>query len=471
MRSASAGRVSVLTKADASESNTGYAQGGIAAAVGDDDSPELHAADTIRAGDGLCDEVAVRVLVEEGPGYVRELLEWGARFDRDADRTPGARTGSGAQRPARAACRRRDRARDRPRALGSASAVCRRSRPFITRWSPSCSSKTARSREWRSSIDPVKRQELRAGATLLATGGAGQVFSETTNPAVATGDGISLAYHAGARVADLEFIQFHPTALNLTGAPRFLISEALRGEGARLVNSRGDAFMTRYHPGGDLAPRDVVARSIVREEERDGGPRFSDARASRRGLRSTAVSDDCGDVRQRRARSRARSAFRSARRRTTSWAASTRTSGAARRLPGLFAAGEVACTGVHGANRLASNSLLEGLVFGARAGAAMQQPRRAAALKSDRRLAAVADVPDPRCQSLAPSPQPRPLSPQPLLDVRDPDVAICGPVQNARRVGGCRPAARIRPQAPPSAPGSSADADSWRRFIWSPSGA
>src|SRR5207245_10812112 len=118
------------------------------------------------------------------------------------------------------------------------------------------------------------RQVVRADATLLATGGAGQVFRETTNPAVATGDGISLAYHAGARLADLEFVQFHPTALKRRGAPRFLISEALRGEGARLVNDRGDPFMTRYHPGGDLAPRDVVARSIVREEEQTGGPVF-----------------------------------------------------------------------------------------------------------------------------------------------------------------------------------------------------
>src|SRR5204862_5850322 len=118
------------------------------------------------------------------------------------------------------------------------------------------------------------RKELRADATLLATGGAGHVFRETTNPAVATGDGVALAYHAGARVSDLEFVQFHPTALNVPGAPRFLISEAIRGEGARLVNASGEAFMRRYHPDGDLAPRDVVARSIVREAAASGGPVF-----------------------------------------------------------------------------------------------------------------------------------------------------------------------------------------------------
>jgi L-aspartate oxidase len=224
---------------------------------------------------------------------------------------------------------------------------------------------------------------VRAGATLLATGGAGQVFRETTNPAVATGDGVALAYRAGARVADLEFVQFHPTALKRAGAPRFLISEALRGEGARLVNSRGEAFMTRYHADGDLAPRDVVARSIVREAGESGGEvfltlahlnavyvreRFPTIASMLRDIGLDLATDPipvgpaahyimggvdtdvCG-----------------------------RTS-----LPSLFAAGEAACTGLHGANRLASNSLLEGLVFGARAAAAMTEPPRAAVLKRDR---------------------------------------------------------------------------------------
>ena len=226
-------------------------------------------------------------------------------------------------------------------------------------------------------------QEVRAGATLLATGGAGQVFSETTNPAVATGDGIALAFQAGARVADLEFVQFHPTALKLAGAPRFLISEALRGEGARLVNSRFEPFMTRYHPDGDLAPRDVVARSIVGEAGKAGGDvfltlahlnatyvreRFPTIAAMLREIGLDLATDPIpvgpaahyimGGV---------------------DTDVSGRTS-----LPALFAAGEVACTGLHGANRLASNSLLEGLVFGARAAQAMLEPPRAAALKPDR---------------------------------------------------------------------------------------
>jgi L-aspartate oxidase len=225
------------------------------------------------------------------------------------------------------------------------------------------------------------RRALRAAATLLATGGAGQVYRETTNPAVATGDGISLAYHAGARVADLEFVQFHPTALKKPGAPRFLISEALRGEGAQLVNGRGEAFMTRYHPGGDLAPRDVVARSLVREEEATG-PVFLtlahlDADFVRR--RFPTIAEMCRRAGLDLARDPVpvgpAAHYIMGGVETDEWG---RTS-----MAGLFAAGEVACTGVHGANRLASNSLLEGLVFGARAGEAMHQPPRTAAMKAN----------------------------------------------------------------------------------------
>jgi L-aspartate oxidase len=379
---AGAGRVLVLTKAEPAESNTGYAQGGIAAAVGDDDSPALHAADTMRAGDGLCDEAAVRVCVGEGPRYVRELIEWGARFDRDPDGRPalGREAAHSVRRVLHAGdATGREIGRvlwERVRTLASVQTI---DHALVT----AVIVDDGRACGVRYVDHAGEAHEVRAGATLLATGGAGQVFRETTNPAVATGDGVALAYQAGARVADLEFVQFHPTALKRAGAPRFLISEALRGEGARLVNSRGEAFMTRYHADGDLAPRDVVARSIVREAGESGGEvfltlahlnavyvrdRFPTIASMLRDIGLDLATDPipvgpaahyimggvdtdvCG-----------------------------RTS-----LPSLFAAGEAACTGLHGANRLASNSLLEGLVFGARAAAAMTEPPRAAVLKRDR---------------------------------------------------------------------------------------
>jgi L-aspartate oxidase len=239
---ASAGRVLILTKAEPAESNTGYAQGGIAAAIGDDDTPALHAGDTIRAGDGLCDEAAVQVLVEQGPAYVRELLAWGARFDRDAGGHP--ELGREAAHSVRRVLHAGDATGrvigrvlwERARALPSIAAI---DHALVTELVV----EQGRVTGVRYSDAAGVSHEVRAAATLLATGGAGQVFRETTNPVVATGDGVALAYDTGARVADLEFIQFHPTALDVAGAPRFLISEALRGEGARLVNARGDAFI------------------------------------------------------------------------------------------------------------------------------------------------------------------------------------------------------------------------------------
>src|SRR5258708_9285005 len=270
---APAGRVLVLTKAEPAESNTGYAQGGIAAAIGDDDSPALHAADTMRAGDGLCDEEAVRVCVNDGPGDGQELVDWGARFDRGPDGRPalGREAAQSVRRVLHAGdATGREIGRvlwERVRALDAVETI---DHALVTRLLVDGGVASGVSY-----FDAGgARHDVRARATLLATGGAGQVFRETTNPSVATGDGVALAFDAGARVADLEFVQFHPTALNRAGAPRFLISEALRGEGARLVNDRGEAFMTRYHADGDLAPRDVVARSIVRESDRTGGPAF-----------------------------------------------------------------------------------------------------------------------------------------------------------------------------------------------------
>src|SRR5438552_8981519 len=270
---APAGRVLVLTKAERAESNTGYAQGGIAAAIGDDDNPALHAADTIRAGDHLCDEAAVSVLVEHGPRYVRELIEWGTRFDRDADGRPAL--GREAAHSVRGVLHAGDATgREIGRVLHERVSAL----PSVTTFHHALVTELivegGQALGVRFVDQDGQAHDVRARATLLATGGAGQVFRETTNPPVATGDGVALAFHAGARLADLEFVQFHPTALNRTDAPRFLISEALRGEGARLVNDRGEPFMARHHPDGDLAPRDVVARSIVREVEQSGGPVF-----------------------------------------------------------------------------------------------------------------------------------------------------------------------------------------------------
>ena len=389
---AGAGAVTILTKAEPSESNTGYAQGGIAAAIGDDDSPALHAADTIRAGDGLCDEEAVRVLVEHGVVYLRELLDWGTRFDRGADGRPslGREAAHSVRRVLHAGdATGREIGRILWERVSAVAGVLTVHHALVTEVMVEDGAAVGA----RFFDEAGQLREVRANATLLATGGAGQVFRETTNPPVATGDGVALAFHAGARLADLEFVQFHPTALNLAGAPRFLISEALRGEGARLVDGRGEPFMTRYHAEGDLAPRDVVARSIVRESERTHGAVFLtlahlDAAFVRR--RFPTISEACRrlglDLASDPIPVGPAAHYIMGGVDTDDWG---RTS-----LAGLFAAGEVACTGVHGANRLASNSLLEGLVFGARAATAMQQPPAAARLKSDRRAIALAQ-PDP----------------------------------------------------------------------------
>lgn len=368
---AEAGDVVVLTKAGSSEGNTGYAQGGIAAAVGSDDSPDLHARDTLAAGDGLCDERAVRVLCEEGARDVRDLLAWGAAFDRNA---------KGELALAREA------AHSVRRVLHARDATGREIGRVL--WAKASAHPRVHAYEHALVTDLLMRdgrcvgvrflttegEEARAFApvTLLATGGAGQVFRDTTNPEVATGDGIAMAYRAGARIADLEFVQFHPTALDVAGAPRFLLSEALRGEGARLVNHADEAFMPRYEAAGDLAPRDRVSRAILRERERSGQSVYLSMRhlpADEVHARFPFISDTCRGVGLDLARDRI----------PVSPAAhyvmggvetdvDGRTS-----IPGLFAAGEVACTGVHGANRLASNSLLEGLVFGLRAGREMRQ--------------------------------------------------------------------------------------------------
>jgi L-aspartate oxidase len=364
-----AGRVLILTKADLRAGSTGYAQGGIAAAVGADDSPARHGADTIAAGDGLCDPAAVDMLVHDGPRYVGELLDWGAAFDRRPDGTLDlTREGAHAVR----------------RVLHAADATGREiGRVLASRLAPPPALTVV---DHATVVQLIVRDGRVAGvrfldrdgalceavapATLLATGGAGQVYRETTNPPVAAGDGVTLACLAGARVADLEFVQFHPTALAVPGAPRYLLSEALRGEGARLVNEQGEPFMLREDRLGDLAPRDRVARAIVRESERTGAPVYltlAHLPAAMVRARFPLITTLCQRVGLDLATDRL----------PVGPAAHYLMGGVVTdldgrtSLPGLFAAGEVACTGVHGANRLASNSLLEGLVFGGRAGLAM----------------------------------------------------------------------------------------------------
>jgi L-aspartate oxidase len=366
-----AGDVLVLTKADPTESNTGYAQGGIAAAVGAGDSPAEHAADTINAGDGLCVEDAVNVLVEEGVKYVHELIDWGARFDRDPN--GGLSLGH-------------EGAHGRRRVLHAADATGREIGRTLWEHVADLSrvrvERNARVHELVVSGDRCVGakftnesgpHEVHAATVLLATGGAGQVFQETTNPPIATGDGVMLAWFAGARCTDLEFVQFHPTALDVPGAPRFLLSEALRGEGARLLNADGDRFMTNYEPAGELASRDLVSRAIVREQMRTNSPVYLsmahlDADWVRK--RFPTIAGACRSVNLDLGTDRIpvgpAAHYVMGGVETDLWGRTT--------LPGLYAAGEVACTGVHGANRLASNSLLEGLVFGARAAQAMLVP-------------------------------------------------------------------------------------------------
>jgi L-aspartate oxidase len=375
---APAGDIVMITKADPNESNTEYAQGGIAAAIAKDDSPDLHAKDTMIAGDGLCDERAVRVLCDEGPRYTRELIAWGARFTRGADGEP-ALASEGAHSVRRVLHADDATGREIGRVLWDRISAISRIRVLTNTLAVSAIIEDGRCLGVRFIGAHGESGRAFARATLLATGGAGQVFAQTTNPEVATGDGVALAYRAGARIADMEFVQFHPTVLDVKDAPRFLLSEALRGEGARLVDANGEPFMLRYHPAADLAPRDIVSRSIVLESRRIGGAIFLSLRHL-----------DADDVHRRFpmiAATCLKAGFDLARDLLPVGPAAHYMMGGVETdldgrtsVPGLFAAGEVACTRVHGANRLASNSLLEGLVFGARAGRAIAAAERDAEL-------------------------------------------------------------------------------------------
>lgn len=369
---AKAGRVRVLTKRQVTESATQYAQGGIAAALSDEDEISLHLQDTLSAGDGLCNPEAARVLVEEGPERIDELIRWGTEFDRDGTKLSFTREG----------------AHSRNRILHAhGDSTGREIQRALYAKAKTLSNISVEEFEFTTDLitnggrvagvtlldKHGASESVYSSAVLLASGGLGQLYCETTNPSVATGDGVAMAFRAGALASDMEFIQFHPTALYLKGAPRFLLSEALRGEGAYLRNDRLARFMAKYHDLAELAPRDVVARAIVHELEVSPAKEpvvyldlthLDPAHLQKRFPRiySTClqynidITTDMIPVRP-----AAHYAMGGVR---------TDLDGRAS-LAGLYAAGEVAATGVHGANRLASNSLLEGLVFGARAGAAM----------------------------------------------------------------------------------------------------
>ncbi len=377
---ASHGRVMLLAKSSRSQTNTFRAQGGVAVAIGRGDSAARHIADTLTTGAGLCNPDVVRHIVETGPQRLQELIAWGMCVDRDSDDgiALGLEGGHSRRRIVHA----------HGDATGRALIDCLigkvRSDPSISVYR-SCFVLDLLTPDDPELLGPVLGvivhdpnqglRIIRARATVLACGGASMAYEESTNTCGATGDGVAMAYRAGAQLSDMAFIQFHPTTLDLPGSPRHLISEAVRGEGAHLVDWRGRRFMADTHPLAELAPRDVVSRAIVSVQcSGDRGRVFLDARHVRRfaarfpgitamlaryGLDPTidlvpitpAAHYLIGGV-------------------ATDLAGRTT-------IPGLYAAGEVASTGLHGANRLASNSLLEGLVMGEAAGrSAGEQPRR-----------------------------------------------------------------------------------------------
>jgi L-aspartate oxidase len=369
------GSVLVIAKDSLRESSSEYAQGGIAVALSDDDEVALHEQDTIYAGDGLCDTEAVHTLVEEGPSAIQDLIDWGAEFDRVGNELAFTREGAHSRNRilhAHGDSTGREIARTLYRRAASIPNIRFRSFSAVTDLLIA-DGRAAGAIAFDESSGSL--HHVRSRAVLLATGGLGRVFKETTNPDVATGDGVAMAWRAGAAISNIEFVQFHPTALHVEGAPRFLLSEALRGEGAVLRNKAGDAFMERYHPLMDLAPRDVVSRSIIAEMKRTdsphvwldltplalkSGPEFIRRRFPR--IYETCLAYGV-DIAQTPAPVHPAAHYAMGGVHSDLHGRST--------VPGLYSAGEVSCTGVHGANRLASNSLLEAVVFGLRAGKAM----------------------------------------------------------------------------------------------------
>ncbi|MEC0247136.1 L-aspartate oxidase [Paenibacillus chitinolyticus] len=358
-------RVLLITKKSLLDSNTRYAQGGIAAVISDEDSPEYHLQDTLVAGAGLCSRDAVDVLVHEGPQGVQDLIRMGTQFDLENGEIALTKEGAHSQRRILHANGDATGA-EIVRALSENT----KNNPSIEIWDDhividlitvdgECCGALVQKPDG-------QRVYVQGNATVLCTGGAGQLFRYTTNPDVATGDGVAIAYRAGADIRDMEFIQFHPTVLVYPGAPRFLISEAVRGEGAYLRNIKGERFMEKYHPQLELAPRDVVARAIVSEIEETG---------------SSFIYLDITHEPEQMIRHRFPTIYETCLSfgldLTSDWipvapAAHYMMGGVKTDLHGetnikrLFACGEVSSTGVHGANRLASNSLSEAIVFGRR---------------------------------------------------------------------------------------------------------
>lgn len=359
-------KVLMITKKSLMDSNTRYAQGGIAAVISENDSPAYHRQDTLIAGAGLCSHKAVNVLVHEGPAGVKDLIKMGTQFDLENGELALTQEGAHSQR--RILHAHGDATGfEIVRALSDKT----KDNPNIEVWDDHFVIDLITTPDGECCGVLVQRQDgskvfVRGKATILCSGGTGQLYRYTTNPDVATGDGIAMAYRAGANIQDMEFIQFHPTSLCYPGAPRFLISEAVRGEGAVLRNIKGERFMDKYHHQLELAPRDIVARAIVSEMEN---------------TKSTFVYLDITHESSEMVKHRFPTIYKYCMQYgldlTTDWmpvapAAHYMMGGVKTDLNGetsvkrLFACGEVSATGVHGANRLASNSLSEAIVFGRR---------------------------------------------------------------------------------------------------------
>jgi L-aspartate oxidase len=360
----------MLTKGHPLQSASIFAQGGVAVAMSEEDDVAIHLTDTVKAGHGLCRREAVRVLVEEGPDRIQELIRWGAKFDKAGGKFAFAREAAHSRSRilrARGDATGNEMVRVLMAQANRQKRIHRMDFHFtvdlVVEDGRCCGAVVLDEHSGEQFILPAK-------AVVLSTGGAGQIYARTTNPPNATGDGMAMAFRAGALLQDMEFVQFHPTALFLPSSPPFLLSEAMRGEGGQLRNHKGEAFMQRYHPLGAMAPRDIVARAIWAE--------MAATKARHVYLDVTHLG---ADFVKRRFPTIYSTCLRYDIDITEEWIPVSPSAhymmggvwtdlNGATTLPGLFAAGEVACSGVHGANRLASNSLLEGLVFGMRAGVA-----------------------------------------------------------------------------------------------------